>query len=89
MNFDICNKCKYKTNKYFLDLISENQYKFLGVYKHDTDYYCQLPTNFDKIKLKSTMSFNSIKKIFKDKVKPDKSCPYYVQHQLTEWSKEK
>lgn len=36
MNFDICNKYKYKTNKYFLDLISENQYKFLGVYKHDT-----------------------------------------------------
>ena len=86
MNFNICEKCAYKTKKYFLDFISEKEVKFLGVYNKDTEHFCNLTAKYNFNTLYQTMSLNKIKKEFND-LNPQDDCPYYVEHKLSEWNK--
>ena len=102
MNFDICKKCKYFPSYYEITKTNKNEILFHGIqemkdtsnfvsciisYKGKSDKYIANKFKEHKIPVIHSETFY-FEALLKDKkVKPIKKlCPYYTEHQLSDWN---
>ena len=92
MNFNICKKCKNKRDKYFIAIsppeknkkgtvILSNQHCFMIEENSlDMDEFYRYREEYERF-----ISFDDISKRFPN-VAINERCPYYLEHQLSEWN---
>jgi hypothetical protein len=97
MNIKLCQKCIYQVRYFQIDKILDNHLYFHG-FNYLSKLVCKCYTNDQSvIDYYSDILINDIKnakttiipsmEIFNIKtIKIFKSCPYYLEHKLTEWS---
>lgn len=97
MNPEICKKCE--CNLYLFNNVFYNKKEILCMtnklvdnYYIDDDYFNMILKKYDNLKLdkNSQWCFDISRKIDDlniDKIEINKTCPYYIEHKLAEWSK--
>lgn len=93
MNFNICNKCKNKRDKYFIAISPPEKNKkgtvILSNRQHcfmieedilDIDEFYRYREEYERF-----ISFDDIKTKFPN-ITVNEMCPYYMEHQLSDWN---
>lgn len=95
MNIEICKKCKMYPEYFIKQHDLDNKKNIHYFYGYNKKYFEECDAWPCIIIEKSSKNYSrddfSVDEIFSHKnIKPDKrSCPYYLEHQISDWNKKK
>lgn len=96
IDFDICESCPVKTNKFIIDYMNDTKICFKGIYEKEEHefYYCYIQTDnvndyFKKHFNDLSFTLKEIREKSNDRlyIMIKSCCPYYIEHRLSNWSK--
>lgn len=86
MNIDICKKCKSQQELYVDIHKSLNDTIIVVEISILSEHHYNLYKTICEFYFNATNDYDDYEFI---NIKPNKSCPYYMEHLMSEWNKEK
>lgn len=90
MDIEICKQCEYFPDKYYIINRDKIEVKFHGFRKNSNNRdECSCILTYEGSKFReNNVSYNPYFLLKNPRIKPmEYICPYYMEHQLSEWNK--